>query len=207
MEELQSTEVLDREILEDARRKAQRILKAADETAASGTKKWERKTERDIKKARARYTLRLETSRNEIMARLPLDKRRIRLSKIEALLKDAVSSYLAGLPRPKLLAVLDKELKKRAGELDSPVWEGKASARGLSMEEAGLLLKQAFPQGKWTLDAGENRGSAPGAFPGLTVDTRTARITVSADAVMETLLRDKRAELAAALLGEGARDA
>jgi vacuolar-type H+-ATPase subunit E/Vma4 len=207
MEELQSTEALDREILEDARRKARRILKTADETVASGTKKWERKTEKALKEVRDRHAARIEASRNEIMARLPLDKRRTRLSKIEALLKDAASSYIAGLSRSRLLAVLEAELKKRAGELDSSASGGKAAARGLSGEETASLLKKAFPQGKWTIACGENRHIAPGTFPALAADTQAARITVSADAVMETLLRDKRAELAAALLGEGALDA
>ena len=35
MEELQSTDILDREILEDARKKAYRILKTAAETVAN----------------------------------------------------------------------------------------------------------------------------------------------------------------------------
>jgi vacuolar-type H+-ATPase subunit E/Vma4 len=207
MEELQSTEVLDREILEDARRKAQRILKTADESAASGTRKWEKKTERALKGVKDRYAARLEASRTEIMARLPLDKRRTRLSKIETLLKDAASSYLAGLPRPRLLAILKTELKKRSGELDTPLIEGTAAARGLSGRELSALLKTAFPKGKWTIEKGENSRIAPGTFPAVVADTQAARITVSADAVIETLLRDKRAELAAALLGEGALDA
>jgi vacuolar-type H+-ATPase subunit E/Vma4 len=207
MEELQSTEVLDREILEDARRKAQRILKTADETAASGTKKWEKKTEDDLKGIRDKYAARFEASRNEIMARLPLDKRRTRLAKIETLLQDAASSYLTGLPRPRLLAMLEGDLKKRAGELDSSNLEGTAFVRGLSGEETASLLKAAFPDGKWTKAGGENLRIAPGIFPALMVDTLAARITVSVDAVIETLLRDKRAELAAALLGEGALDA
>ncbi|MDR0758660.1 MAG: ATPase [Treponema sp.] len=207
MEELQSTEVLDREILEDARRKAQRILKTADETAASGTKKWEKKTEDDLKGIRDKYAARFEASRNEIMARLPLDKRRTRLAKIETLLQDAASLYVAGLPRPRLLALLERELKKRAGELDSSKLEGTASVRGLSGEETASLLKAVFPDGTWAITAGEHRRIAPGVFPALVVDTLAARITVSIDAVMETLLRDKRVELAAALLGEGALDA
>ena len=207
MEELQSTEVLDQEILEDARRKAQRILKTADETTVSGTKKWEKKTEDDLKGIRDKYAVRFEASRNEIMARLPLDKRRTRLSKIETLLHGAASFYLAGLSRPRLLAMLERELKKRAGELDSSVPVGTAASRGLSGEETASLLKTVFPAGEWTIAEGENRRIAPGVFPALAVDTQAVRITVSADAVMETLLRDKRAELAAALLGEGALDA
>ncbi|MDR2247577.1 MAG: ATPase [Treponema sp.] len=207
MEELQSTEVLDREILEDARRKAQRILKTADETVASGTRKWEKKTEDALKGIRDTYAARFEASRNEIMARLPLDKRRTRLAKIETLLQDAASLYVAGLPRSRLLAMLEGELKKRAGELDSSKLVGTAFIRGISGEETASLLKAVFPDGKWVITNGEYRRIAPGIFPALVVDTLAARITVSIDAVIETLLRDKRAEFAAALLGEGALDA
>jgi hypothetical protein len=214
MEELHSTEVLDKEILEDARRKARRILKTADETAAAGTKKWERKTEISLKEVRDRYETRLEANRSEIMARLPLDKRRTRLAKIEAFLKDAVDSYLAGLPRPRLLGLMEKELKKRADELEhgqgdssSAIFEGTALVRGLAGEELTELLKRTFPGGKWTITGRENRHIAPGIFPALALDTPAARISVSVDAAIGTLLQDKRAELAAALLGEGALDA
>jgi vacuolar-type H+-ATPase subunit E/Vma4 len=214
MEELNSTEVLDKEILEDARRKAQRILKTADETTASGTKKWERKTGIALKGVRDRYETRLEANRSEIMARLPLDKRRIRLAKIESFLKDAAASYLAGLSRSRLLALLERELKKRADELEpgqgdssSSRFEGTAVVRGLAGEELTELLSRTFPGGKWTITRGENRHIAPGTFPALMLDTPAVRITVSVDAVIGTLLQDKRAELAAALLGEGALDA
>jgi vacuolar-type H+-ATPase subunit E/Vma4 len=210
MEELQSTEVLDKEILEDARRKAQRILKTADETTASGTKKWERKTERALKGIRERYAVRLEASRSEIMARLPLDKRRTRLAKIETLLKDAASAYLAGLERSKLLTLLEAELEKRAGELDASSLvstTGTAAGRGLSAGELSALLKRTFPQVKWQLEGEENRHLTPGAFPALVLDAQSARITVSIDTLIGTLLLDRRAELAAALLGEGALDA
>ncbi|MDR3337641.1 MAG: ATPase, partial [Treponema sp.] len=89
MEELQSTEVLDREILEDARRKAQRILKTADEEAAASGKVWEKKTEKALAELKRRHEERLELGRVEIMARLPLDKRRLRLCRIDSLLHEA----------------------------------------------------------------------------------------------------------------------
>ena len=55
MEELQSTEVLDREILEDARRKAFRILKTADDTVKSNTAGWEKKTAAALKDLNTRH--------------------------------------------------------------------------------------------------------------------------------------------------------
>ena len=55
MEELQSTEALDREILEDARKKAFKILKSADESAASAKAAWDRKLERTLKEVRENF--------------------------------------------------------------------------------------------------------------------------------------------------------
>ena len=43
MEELRSTEVLDREILEDARKKAQKILKTAEDAHAAQAQDWDKK--------------------------------------------------------------------------------------------------------------------------------------------------------------------
>jgi hypothetical protein len=40
-------------------------------------------------------------------------------------------------------------------------------------------------------------------FPSLVINTRTLKITSSVESAAAALLRDKRAELAAALLGEG----
>jgi hypothetical protein len=51
MEELQSTEALDREILEDARKKAFKILKGADETLASSKTAWEKSSRARKKKS------------------------------------------------------------------------------------------------------------------------------------------------------------
>jgi vacuolar-type H+-ATPase subunit E/Vma4 len=206
MEELQTTEVLDREILEEARRKAQKILRAADETAAAGTKRWDRKTDRAVTGIKTHCAERLEASRTEIMARLPLDKRRSRLEKIEGLLRAAASSYLAALPRKKLLALLETELKKRAGELQMDEAKLQVRVRGLSGAELQGLFQAAFPGGQWQIREGDLH-TVPGTAPAVVADTPKARITASADAAVEALLRDKRAELASALLGEGALDA
>jgi hypothetical protein len=166
------------------------------------------------------------------MARLPLDKRRSRLAKIEGFLEDAAAAYLSALNRKQLLSILEQGFKMRAGDLDSPTGPqgkipplgktppagkaslagktppaGKAAARGLTGKELEALLRKAFPKSVWEIEKGENSLIAPGTYPAVVADTDEARITVSADAVMKTLLQDKRAELSAALLGEGVLDA
>ncbi|MDR0555061.1 MAG: ATPase [Treponema sp.] len=214
MEELQSTEVLDREILEDARRKAQRLLKAADETAASAAASWTKKTEEALTKLRQNQAHRLEQSREEIMARLPLDKRRSRLEKIEHLLRNAAVSFLDALPRERLLSFLGAELVKRAGEcgdvpasLPEPL---AVSSRGLKPEELRMLLDKALPGAAWTSlsektahpgEAKLSLSDAPGNFPAVRIDGPAWRVTVSVEHEVNALLLDKRAELAEALIG------
>jgi vacuolar-type H+-ATPase subunit E/Vma4 len=214
MEELQSTEVLDREILEDARRKAQRILKTADEEAAASGKVWDDKTEKALLDLKTRYEERRELGRVEIMARLPLDKRRLRLERIDGLLHEAAAAYLTGLDRETLLGILAGDLAGAAGELsggDNTVNGGgialKVIYRYLSAPEVEGLLKRCLPQHTWTVQEGDAAYLHAGSFPGIVADSGAVRVSVSADAVMETLLAEKRAELAAALLGEGALDA
>lgn len=205
MEELQSTEVLDKEILEDARKKAQRILKTADETIASAEASWEKKSRKALTGIQQKYAGRGAKTREEIMARLPLDKRRVRSEKVEALLGSAMDGYLRSLPREKLLSLLEAELAKRAGEALSPSFQ--AAYRGLSEAELEQILKKIFPRASWTINPDYSFHTLPGALPAIVVDAPDVRITASVDKLAENMLEDKRAELVTALLGEeGAAD-
>ncbi len=77
MEELKSTDVLDKEILEDARKKANRILRQADETIESKADAWAKQSQAALEEVHRKYEDRISKQRAEITARLPLDKRRI----------------------------------------------------------------------------------------------------------------------------------
>jgi hypothetical protein len=214
MEELRSTEVLEKEILEDARRKAQRILKTADDTASSSAATWEKRTQRVIARAKIRYGERLRQSRREIMARLPLDKRRSRLEQIENFLRQAAEECIAGLSRETITALLERELSKRIAvcpELRETPFE--VRFRGLSDRELEGLLGKFFPPETagaggsppppgWTAKKDLPPFTAPGCFPALILNAEKLRITVSLDGAADALLRDKRFELAAALLGQ-----
>jgi hypothetical protein len=215
MEELQSTEVLDREILEDARKKAHRILKTAEETLNTQGAAWEKKTARSAAELREKYEGRIAAVRDEILARLPLDKRRARSERIESLLQSAMGDYLASLERGRVLSLLETELRRGFEEYarygDDPDPAPRLRYRGLERNEAEALLKQALPSGTETAgvswDIREAEAGFWGKFPALQVITRAVRITASIEKAAETLLEDKRAELVSALLGEGALDA
>jgi hypothetical protein len=219
MEELHSTEALDREILEDARKKAFKILKTADDTVQSKNKSWERKTQRAVEGIRKTYAAKTESFREETLARLPLDKRRLRSETAETLLKEAMDAFLAGLGRDTLLAILERDFAGRIeaclGVLEAPGSSPEKDFKPalwyshLSASEAAEMLKSALGKIENSGSLGKAEltqagASAASGFPALVLDTHAVRIKASVEAAAGELLKNKRAELAAALLGEGA---
>ncbi|GHU06920.1 hypothetical protein FACS1894151_00500 [Spirochaetia bacterium] len=215
MEELRSTDILDREILEDARKKAARILKSAGDTLESQTRTWGEKADLFLAEAKSRYEKRLAVDSNEIMARLPLDCRRIRVQRMEEMLLQAVHDYLSGLSRSRVFSVLKTELKRRIDFCPELKESGEINVyyQGMSETEADALLTGTLQPKKgkkpWVLHGTAENPSEKksGNSPSLVIDTLPVRIKVSVDAVVETILQDKRAELITALLGEEALNA
>jgi hypothetical protein len=223
MEELHSTEVLDREILEDARKKAFKILKTADDTVQSKDRSWERKTKRAIEGIRKTYAARTESLKEETLARLPLDKRRLRSETAETFLKEAMDAFLSGLGRDTLLSILEREFAERLEACREVFSEGEIppekafkpvlSYSSLSAAEGAGILKNALKPGLGKI---ENSGGLEKAelikddspeaskFPSVTLNTRAVRVKASVEGAAAELLKNRRAELAGALLGEGA---
>ncbi|MDR1909347.1 MAG: ATPase [Spirochaetaceae bacterium] len=213
MEELQSTEVLDREILEDARRKAQRILKAAGDEAAQADQAWEQRGNEALEELRQRHAARLEKARQEILARLPLDKRRARLERIDGLLREAGRRYLEGLDRARALGLLERELRLRAGALlpeEGETGDGPLRVRcrrSMTEEEVRGIVEPLLPGRRLILEEEASGPDQTGGFPALSIDSGAVRVSVSAEATVEALLETRRGELASALLGGGSPDA
>jgi len=197
MEELQSTDILDREILEDARKKAQRILKTADETTLAKTKEWEKKTAESIAELEKKYGEQREAASEKVMARLPIDKQRVKVEKIENMLNSAVVSWYEGLDRGKILDLLSEELTKRLALCEEFSSSSKICAyiSNLDKKEAQTVLKKAGV----TCDIKEI--STAGNFPSITLETGNIRIIASIQNMTDFLLQEKREELVKALIG------
>jgi hypothetical protein len=210
MEELQSTEALDREILEDARKKAYRTLKTADDAVKANASAWEQKAAEAAAELEGRYEARRRRSLAEISARLPLDKQRIWSEYVEKLLDSAAADWFAGLSRERALALLENELAKRLAECPefAAAKTVRVAWRGLEQAEAGALIKKQLPGVDLVFEnsaAGEGIPSSGGrAYPELALDIPAVRISSSINMLVDSLLHDKRAELIAALLGPGA---
>jgi len=212
MEELKSTEVLDREILEDARKKAFKILKTADDTIESEARSWEKKKARAINSIRNTYAERIRKNEEEILARFPLDKRRLRSETAENFLQNAIKMFLRSLDRDRLLLILEDELSVRLGECtgDAAWGQGKSDAdplilySGMSPAEGRAVLDKSFSRNNFLSAGWELRDDTrTHEFPSMVIDIRKLKISASVEDAADTIMKDKRAELASALLGEG----
>jgi hypothetical protein len=201
MEELRTTEVLGNEILEDARKKAHKILKASDDTLAAQCRDWDRKIKHSVDSIRRTFTARTKKTNEEIQARLPLDKRRLRSETAESFLVKAMDDFLRTLSREKLIRVLERELYARLNACAEDIANHRSIVRysGLSLEEAKAVLEKMPYKGDWEFKA----DTVVREFPLVLIESKTLRMIASVKSASKALLKTRRAELAAALLGEG----
>ncbi|MCL2138088.1 MAG: hypothetical protein FWH41_00985 [Treponema sp.] len=197
MEELQSTEVLDREILEDARKKALRVLKTADENIKTKKTEWEKETADILDELRKKHSRQCDAVTAETQAYFPIDKNRIKTKKTEEYLDNAVKAWYARLKRSQILALLQKELEERMN-LCQPSGEMRVFIHKIEKDEAESILKKILPGGIFKIE----KINSDAVYPEITVDTSKVRIIASIDKTIRFFLDEKRSELVTALLGE-----
>jgi vacuolar-type H+-ATPase subunit H len=200
MEELQSTEILDREILEDARKKAWRILKSADESVKAQSLDWEKKIKEDMEELKCKYKKRTDSSVSEIISRLPMEKRRIKAQALDIMLTKAVMTWYSGHDRKYILKLLENYLKVRVTEYGN--FSGKVFFSGLSQAEAEEILHNTIPQAQ--ISIGEVNSAD--IFPVLVIDNMDVRIRASIRIAVDFLLLNYRTELISALVGNEISD-
>jgi hypothetical protein len=200
MEELQSTEILDQEILEDARKKAHRILKTAEDTIKAKLADREKNLNETISELERKYAQQSKYATDEIMAHLLIDKQRVKAKKIEELLSSAVKTWYAGLSRERVLTLLKGGLAKRvaaAGDI-SGASAIKAQIHHIERKEAQAMLQAVLPGKSCAIE--EFTSVSP--YPEIILETPEARIYASIGKTVDALLGEKRAELVEAMLGQ-----
>ena len=196
MEEIRGTEALEREILEDARKRADRIIRKAEENA----RLLGAQTEQRIKEAKAallsEYQIKKKTAELEMLSRLPLEKARLDILYRDEILRKALKEALASM-NPRLFGLWCVKRLACQAELvrKSPA---KVLVHGLdseTMRDIGAL----FGQGS---DISIEEASTM-KVRGLIVEPMDAsyRISITENDLLEWLLDEKRGELAAALFG------
>ena len=196
MEEIRGTEALEREILEDARKRADRIIRKAEENA----RLLGAQTEQRIKEAKAallsEYQIKKKTAELEMLSRLPLEKARLDILYRDEMLRKALQEALASM-NPRLFGLWCVKRLACQAELVRKT-PAKVLVHGLdseTMRDIGALFGQGSDISIEEAPTMKVRG--------LIVEPMDAsyRISITENDLLEWLLDEKRGELAAALFG------
>lgn len=134
MQELRSTDILDKEILTDARKKAEKILKKADSDCAELLAR----VETDIAKAKAEkedfFNKKLDAYEKDQKNSIPLEKQRFEVSFIQNAVAAEINAYLLSLTEEKRLEIATKNFNF------STEMNFKAYVYGFDLAEASKFL-------------------------------------------------------------------
>ncbi len=205
MQELRSTDILDKEIQSDARKKAERMLQKADRDCENLLASVETDLQKAADEKRAFFENKLNSFETDRKAVVPLEKERFKVSFIQNAVIQNINKYLEALSEEKRL-----ELVTRAFDFKARV-EQKVNAQvyGFSPDAAKNFLSKKL--GDKLLSCSETKfGSAALEDElGLTKpqgiilesEDKNFRCRLTLNEVIEKLLDSNRAELSATLFG------
>lgn len=114
MEELRSTDILDKEIQADARKKAENILKKAAVTCEDILNSLEKNIEAARKSKCDFYDAKLAAFRKNQDASIPLEKLRIEVSFIQKSISENINKYMKALGEEKRIELILSQLDEKA---------------------------------------------------------------------------------------------
>lgn len=144
MEELRSTEILDKEIKADARKKAEKILAKADADCKNMLENVDARIENAKKEYLAKTEEKLRFFEKDLAASLPLEKNRFLVSFIQSSINKATDAFLQSLSVEEKLELIMRQIQKYENCLKSK----KLVVSYYGFEEK--LLKKAF-ENKYTI--------------------------------------------------------
>lgn len=205
MQELRSTDILDKEIQADARKKAERMLAKTD----SECEKLLASVESDIEKAAREkqqfFAHKLEAFEKDRMAVVPLEKERFKVSFIQNAVIQNINKYLEGLSEEKRLALVARDFDsgvKTELSLNAYVYGFSLSAAKKFLTDkigSKLLSVKETKFGAVILE--EDIGLEKPAGIILESEDKNFRCRLTLNEVIEKLLDTNRADLSATLFG------
>jgi len=142
MEELRSTEILDKEIREDARRKASRILNNGIIECEKILENKNQSFENISKKKKDEYQKKIDDYTENRQSSIPLEKQRFFIEFINNSIDVAISQYIEKLSENQKLDIIKSMLKKYEKHLANK--KIKAICSGFKKEDITKLLNQIF---------------------------------------------------------------
>jgi V/A-type H+-transporting ATPase subunit E len=143
MEELRSTEILDREIQEDARKKAEKTLAGSQEECKTILAEVDTRIQAARKEKEAAYEAKIAALKRDMEAALPLEKKRYLVSFEGKEVTAAINAYLVSLSQTKRLSLIETLLSRYKAVIGDKKF--KALVFGMETKEADAILKNVFP--------------------------------------------------------------
>ncbi|AEE17121.1 H+transporting two-sector ATPase E subunit [Treponema brennaborense] len=206
MEELRSTEILDKEIHEDARKKAERILANTDAECQKILDDVAVRIAAVTQEKKTVYADKLAAVRKDADSSVPLEKERFLVSFEGKSVVSAINAYLRNLSEDKRLYLIGKLLKRfkpvvAGTRLNASVFGMKeAAARTLLAAEFGtdaILGCKAVPFEETALDSVAGLEIHEGIV--LETEDKTIRCRVTLNELVEEILDTHSFELAETL--------
>ncbi|MDR1933115.1 MAG: hypothetical protein LBQ57_09890 [Spirochaetales bacterium] len=136
MEDIRSSEVLEKEVLEDARKRAERILKNADRQIAGLEKEWKEKKESGLSLLNAEAASRKELQKRETDAAFPLETQRRKLKFLDGVFENFLSGFFEKLQEEDLARILSERGKSFAAFFAGRTGRVEVSYSGIRPETA-----------------------------------------------------------------------
>lgn len=175
MEELQSTDILDKEIQSDARKKAEKILSDADLECQKIIENVGNRIEESKKEREAFFNKKASDYGKNMEASLPLENQRFLVSYIESSVIDAINEYLKKLSEKKRLDLSAELVKKFLPVIGSK--KINASVYGFNLADAKKMLESLL---------GKNLGETVQLDPSLVNENITNGIELHEGIILES---------------------
>jgi hypothetical protein len=196
MEEIRGTEALEQEILGDARKRADRIIRKSDDDVNNLHAQTDQKIKEAVDALEREYHAKRETAEREMRSRLPLERMRLEIEYRDTVLRKALQETLAAMDPRLFGAWCVRQLRREAALVRDSV--AKVTVQGLgapTVQEIRALFA----------DAPSVSVEEPVSMKvrGLSVEPadNSYHISITEHELVAWLLDEKRGELGAALFG------
>ncbi len=198
MEELRSTEILDREIQEDARKKAARMIADAEKQAEEIRSAVKERIQKAREERQSVYAAKEAAFKADAQAAVPLKQERFLAAYEDSAVTDAINEYIAGLNPAKKLELVKKLLAKYA-----PAFKNKkinAVVNGFDIKTIKDALEAEAGKGNVLSCEKAPKGEN---FEGCIIETedKSVKCRATISELVNRIVDTDRYELAAALFG------
>ena len=207
MEELRSTDILDKEIRDDARKKAEKILKNADAQGQQILADVETRLESAKKDRESYYSQKAAQFKKDLDSSLPLEKSRFLVSYISSSVASAINDYLKTISQEKRIQLVLTMLDRFESLTDGKSFE--AAVYGFNLDLAKNELNKNNKLHISSFLATEFAKTGEVAVDGIEIhegiilvsDDKVVKIRLTLEELFSELIDKYRNELAVTLFG------